>query len=483
MKFDVAIIGAGVIGALTARELTRYRLRVLLLEKSDDVAGGASRANSGIVHGGFDPAPGSRKAFFNRRGTEKMQALAEELGVSYRNNGSMVLAFSDEEARSVRELYERGLRNGIPGLSLIGKEEILRLEPHVSPDVTVALRCTSSGIVCPYGLTIAAAGNAMDNGAELWCNFAVDAITPCEQGFRISSGDRSVEADFVVNCAGIHADRIAAMIGDTEYRILPRKGEYLLLDRAEGNLCSHTLFQVPTKAGKGVLVTPTADGNLLIGPTSVPQPDKDCRDTTADGMAAIRTAAEKTMKNIPYRQIITSFTGLRASLVGQEDFVLTPSSHFPRFLHAIGIDSPGLSSAPAIAEELVRLLREAGLPCIPNPDFCGCRASYHVFAGCNDEEKNAIIRKNHAYGHIVCRCESITEGEILDAIRRNPPARSIDAVKRRVRAGMGRCQGGFCTTYVTDLLAREGHISPLQVTKCGPGSELLTGWSKQEDAQ
>lgn len=483
MKFDVVVIGAGVVGALVARELSRYELKVALLERSDDVAAGASRANSGIVHGGFDPMPGTRKAELNLRGTMMMPALTAELGVSYRNNGSLVLAFSEEEAAHVRALYDRGIANGVPGLSILSREEVFALEPNVSREVVAALRCTSSGIVCPYGLTIAAVGNAMDNGVKLICNFEVDHICHTADGYVIYAGDRKVESDYIVNCAGLFADRVAAMVGDTGYNLIPRMGEYMLLDHAARDLCSHTLFQVPTAAGKGILVSPTADGNILIGPTSVEveNRDRDHRDTSAAGLAVIRRAAEKSVPQIPWRQIITSFTGLRASLEGGDDFVIEASKAAARVVHAVGIDSPGLSSAPAIAKELVALLQGEGLVCKNKENFCGTRPSYHAFAHLSDEEKNAKIAENPAYGHVICRCEVITEGEIVDAIHRNPPARSMDAVKRRVRTGMGRCQGGFCTTYITEILARELGISVGEVTKFGEGSELLRGFTKEEE--
>ena len=478
MKYDVAIIGAGVVGALTARELMRYRLRVVVLEKESDVAGGASRANSGIVHGGFDPLPGTKKAALNLRGTAAMPALARELGVSYVPNGSLVLAFSAEEMESVRALYDRGIQNGVPGLSLLSHDEVLALEPAVSDKVVGALRCTFSGIICPYGLTVAAVGNAMDNGAELLTDFGVDRIEKTDDGFSLFAGERRVDAAFVVNCAGLGADRVAAMIGDTRYELVAKKGEYMLLDRTEGALCSHTLFQVPSKAGKGVLVSPTADGNLLVGPTSVKIDDREEKETTAEGLAFLRQAAAKTVEGIPYRKVITSFTGLRAALVGEEDFVIEPSAVSPRFIQAMGIESPGLSSAPAIAEEIVSLLAEGGLTLVKNPDFDGHRASYHTFAHLSPEEKNEWIKREPAYGHIICRCETVTEGEILEAIRRNPPAKTTDGVKRRVRAGMGRCQGGFCLSYVTELIAREHGIDETAVTKYEPGSHWLCGETK-----
>lgn len=479
MKYDVAIIGAGVVGALTARELSRYRLKVVLLEKESDVAGGASRANSGIVHGGFDPVPGTKKAYLNVRGTAMMPALAKELGVAFRQNGSIVLAFSDEEMEHVKKLYDRGVANGVPGLSILDAKTLHEMEPNVSEKAIGALLCTSAGIICPYSLTIAAAGNAMDNGVELLCDFAVDAIEKKENSFVIRSGERAVEASYVVNCAGLFGDRIAAMVGDDRYKIVPRKGEYMLLDHTAASRANATLFQVPTAAGKGVLVSPTAHNNLLVGPTSVAIDDKCCRDTTPDGLDAIRAAAAKTMADIPYRQVITSFTGLRAALVGAEDFVIEASTASPRFVQAIGIESPGLSSAPAIAKELVSLLREAGLATEEKPEWNGTRPSYHCFGEMSDEEKNALIAREPTYGHVICRCETITEGEILEAIRRNPKARTMDAVKRRVRAGMGRCQGGFCSSYVSELIAREHGIPETEVTKCGGNSRLLFGETKE----
>ena len=478
MRYDVAIIGAGVVGALTARELSRYQLKVALLEKESDVAGGASRANSGIVHGGFDPVPGTKKAKMNVRGTAMMPALAKELGVQFRQNGSIVLAFSDEEMAHVRKLYDRGIENGVPGLSILSAEELHKMEPNVSEKAVGALLCTSAGIICPYSLTIAAAGNAMDNGVALFCDFAVDAIDKTEDGFIIHAGEKTLEAAYVVNCAGLFGDRIAKMVGDDRYEIVAKKGEYMLLDHTAASRANATLFQVPTAAGKGVLVSPTAHNNLLVGPTSVAIDDKCCRDTTPEGLDAIRAAAAKTMADIPYRQVITSFTGLRAALVGAEDFVIEASVASPRFVQAVGIESPGLSSAPAIAEELVRLLRDGGLVTEEKADWDGTRASYHRFGEMSDEEKNELIAREPAYGHVICRCETITEGEILEAIRRNPKARTMDAVKRRVRAGMGRCQGGFCSSYVSELIAREHGIPETEVTKCGGNSRLLFGETK-----
>lgn len=477
--YDVAIIGAGVVGSLVARELSRYQLHVCLLEKGEDVAEGATRANSAIVHGGFDPLPGTLKAKLNVRGAALMPQLAGELHVPYRRNGSLVVAFSAEEEPVLRELYRRGMDNGVPGLRLLTASEVLTLEPHLSPTATAALLCESSGIISPYELAIAAAGNAMDNGVILRTGFPVKQIEEQDGAFVIRSDTGAVACRYAVNCAGQNADEIAHRMGETDISVLPKKGEYLLLDKQAGDLVSHTIFQVPTAAGKGVLVTPTVDGNLLIGPTSHAVASKEDRDVTREGIEEIRRKAEKSVSGLPLRQVIRSFAGLRASMEGG-DFVLRPARKNPRFIHTLGIDSPGLSAAPAIAEEVVALLRAAGLACKKKEGFLSQRISAHAFRDMPPEEKNARIAKDPRFGHIVCRCESVTEGEIVAAIHQNPPAHTVDAVKRRTRAGMGRCQSGFCTTYITELLARELHMPEETVVKAGKNAYMLVGRTKRQ---
>ena len=476
MIYDIAVIGAGVVGGLVARELSRYELKVVILEKSDDVASGASKANSSIVHGGYDPEPGTLKAKLNARGTALMEALCRDLDVHYRNNGSLVLAFDAEQDEHVKKLYQRGIQNSIPGLSVISGDEARRLEPALSEKVTSALSCTSSGIVCPYDLTIAAVGNAMDNGAELLCNFEVTSIKDNGHEYEISNGTETVKARYVVNSAGLFSDKIAEMLGDT-YHIVAKKGEYMLFDRSEGALVSRTIFQTPTKAGKGILVTPTVDGNLLIGPTSVVT-DKDDKATTLEGLDITKATALKSTEKLNFRKIITSFAGLRSSCTESDDFIVKMSENSPRALELIGIDSPGLSSSPAIAEYAVELLGLAGLELHEKKAFIKTRVSCRRFEKMTAEEKNEIIKKDATYGHLVCRCETITEGEILAAIRQNPPARSLDAIKRRTRSGMGRCQGGFCTPFITELLAKELGIDETSVTKFGGESKMLCGKTK-----
>lgn len=474
MLCDVAIIGAGVIGGMLARELSRYDLSVCLLEKENDVAMGASRANSGIVHGGYDPEPGTLKAKLNAQGVELLFRAAEELHVPCRRNGSMVCAFSAEEEPLLEALYQRGQINGIPGLALISGHEARALEPQLSEAVTRVLHVTNAGIIGPYELTIAAIGNAMDNGVVLHCNFAVSGIRWEDDAFTLTAASGAqVRSRYIVNCAGGYSDAIARMVGDDFFRIIPRAGEYMLLDKAEGDRVSHTLFQCPTRDGKGILVTPTVHGNLLTGPTAAPVETPESRDTTAEGLATVSRLAAKSVPGVDFRQVITSFTGVRASCAGS-DFILEASKKHPGLIHAAAIDSPGLSCCVSIAKYLIDILKAQGLSLSEKENWSGTREDPNAFRELSDDEKDAWIKANPAYGKIVCRCETVSEGEILAAIRTNPPARDMDAVKRRTRSGMGRCQGGFCGPYVMELLARELGIPMEEVTKNGGGSYMVT---------
>lgn len=475
MVYDVVIAGAGVIGGMLARELSRYELRVCLLEKENDVACGASKANSGIIHGGFDPEPGTLKAKLNAEGVEKLYQAAEMLHVPHRRNGSFVCAFGPEEEPSVRALYERGLTNGITGMSLISGEEARKLEPNLSPAVTLVLDVPTAGIICPYELTIAAVGNAMDNGVELKLNFEISEIQQQDGVYTVTAADgQRVQGWYVVNCAGGYSDRISAMVRDESFQIIPRAGEYLLLDKAEGSRVSHTIFQVPSKEGKGILVTPTVDGNLLTGPTATRVETPESRQITPQGISMVTRLASKSVPSVDFRQVITSFSGVRSSEAGG-DFIIRPAAGSRSFVNVAAIDSPGLTSCVAIAEYTVALLRDLGLKASPKADWNGTRENPHAFREMGDSEKDAYIKEHPAYGKIVCRCETVSEGEIRDAIRRNPGARDIDGVKRRTRAGMGRCQGGFCMPMVMQLLAEEHQVPMEQVTKKGGSSNPLFG--------
>lgn len=475
MVYDVVIIGAGVIGGMLARELSRYAISVCILEKENDVAMGASRANSGIIHGGHDPIPGTLKAQLNTLGVEPLFQAAKELNVPCLRNGSLVCGFSRADEAHLEQLYRRGVENGVPGLKIISGDEARLLEPELSKEVTRALLVPHSGIIGPYELTIAAIGNAMDNGVALLRNFRVSGITKHNEAFAIRSDDgQQVRCRYVVNCAGCYADRIAQMAGDCDFEIIPRAGEYILLDKSEGTRIKHTLFQCPTAEGKGILVTPTVHGNLLTGPTAAKVPSPECRDTTPAGMARVKLFAAKSVPNIDFRKQITAFSGIRSSEAGG-DFILRASEKVPGLIHAAAIDSPGLTCCVSIAKYITDILRHCGLALDEKPDWCGSRPSQSEFHNMTDGEKNAFIQKNPAYGKIVCRCEMVSEGEILAAIRANPPALDMDSVKRRTRSGMGRCQGGFCAPYVMKLIAGELGIPVEEVTKSGKDSRMVLG--------
>ena len=473
--FEFAVIGAGVIGGMVARELTKYTDSVCILEKGNDVALGATRANSAIVHAGYDAYVGSLKAKMNVRGSKMMAEVCRQLGVKYKNNGSLVVGFNDEDEQTLLGLCERGKTNGVDGVRVIYRDEILKLEPNIGDEVTVALHAPTGAIVCPYELCMASVGNAMDNGASLKTSFKVTKIENIDGGYRVYSDGDYIDAKWVINCAGLYSDEISAMVGVDSFTIRPRRGEYMLLDREVGGHITHTVFRCPSKMGKGVLVSPTVDGNLLVGPTAEDIDDKEDTKTTAAGLAKVRALASAQVARIDFSKVITSFTGLRAT-GSTGDFVI----NIPKagFVNVGGIESPGLSSAPAIAEYVVELLSEAGYKAEARSDFKGTRRPMHFFSHLSVEEKNALIKERPEYAHVICRCETITEGEILDAIRTNPRPTDVDGIKRRTRASMGRCQGGFCTPYIIELLASEMGVDYTAVTKFGGNSYINFGKTK-----
>ncbi len=474
--YDVAIIGAGVVGGMVARTLSRYNLKICIIEKENDVAMGATKANSAIVHAGFDAKEGSLKARLNVEGSNLMERVCRELNVKYKNNGSLVVGFNDEDKATLADLLKRGNANGVKGLKLLEKDELKTLEPNLADSITCALHAPTGAIVCPYELTVAAIGNAMDNGAGLFCGFEVSDIKRTADGYEILSAEKAVKAKFVVNCAGLYSDEIAKRAGDDTFSVTPRRGEYILLDKECGDLVSHTIFRTPSKMGKGILVSPTVDGNLLLGPTSVNIEDKEDKDLTNEGFAKIIESAKETVKGVPFNKAITSFCGLRA--VGSTgDFIITSPS--AGFINAAGIESPGLSASPAIALYIKDMLSGLGLTLKEKADYNPIRPSMHAFREAPIEEKNEMIKENPAYGKIVCRCEGVSEGEILDALRMNPKARDLDGVKRRTRAQMGRCQGGFCSPYITELIAKEQGIAFEKVTKFGGNSFINIGKTKE----
>ena len=474
--FDVIVIGGGVVGGLILRELTKYKLNACLLEKASDVAMGASKANSGIVHAGFDATVGSLKAKFNVEGNKMMEGVCADLGVKFRRNGSLVVAFSEEELETLHTLKARGEANGVEGLEIISQEQLRQMEKNISDDALGALHASTGGIVCPYELTIASIGNAMDNGATLMTDFEVCAIEKTEGGYAVKSQDgQTVEGKIVINCAGLYSGKIAEMVGDTDIEIGARKGEYILLDRESSDFVAHTLFFTPTKLGKGILVTQTVDNNILLGPTA--EEGEATTQTSASGLAFVIEKARKMCKNPPLFNTITSFAGIRA-YSDRHDFVIEESKTAQGVIHCAGIESPGLTASPAIAKYVVETLVGGKLALEKNEAFDGTRTPDDFFKHLSMEEKNEIIKKDPSYGRIICRCEQVTDGEILRAIRQNPPAKDIDGVKRRTRSGMGRCQGGFCQPYVAELIAKEQGVSLTSITKNGKGSDLLTGVTK-----
>lgn len=471
---DVIIIGGGVTGCAVARELSLWDLDVLLVERGEDICSGTSKANSAIVHAGFDAKPGTKKARFNVEGSRRMKELAVDLDFAWKNNGALVLCFSEEERAAVQELYDRGIANGLTGeeLRILSGEEARKLEPALSEEVVCALEAKSSAIVCPFELTCALAENAAANGVSFRFLSEVTGVERSEEGYIVRLSDASVlKSRYVVNAAGIFSDSIHNMVSGHKLAITPRRGDYLLMDKEAGGTVSHTIFQLPGKFGKGVLVTPTVHGNLLAGPTAIDTADKEDTATTAAALAEVQERAAVSVPRMPFKQVITSFSGLRAHEAGG-DFVIGECEDAPGFFDAAGIESPGLSAAPAIGQYLAGLIADkAGARTKENAVHT--RIGIPHMALLSNEERAELILRDPAYGQIVCRCENVTEGEIREAIRRTPGARSMDGIKRRVRAGMGRCQAGFCTPRVMEILSEELKIPMEEVCKNVPGSELL----------
>lgn len=476
--YDVLIIGGGVTGSAIARELSRYDLKTALFEKGEDVCSGTSKANSGIAHAGFDAVPGSWKAKMNIRGSQMMEELSRKLDFPYKRNGSLVLCFDEKDRPRLEKLLQQGKENGVEGLEILEKKELLALEPALSEEVVCALHAPTGGIVCPFKLTIALAENAAVNGVEFHLNEGVKRVQPgTVEGYTVETGKGTYETRIVVNAAGLYGDEIHNQVSGEKLHITPRKGEYCLMDKKIGQLVSHTIFQMPTAMGKGVLVTPTVHGNLMVGPTATDISDKEGVDTTAEGLDEVLKKAALSVKSLPRGVTITSFAGLRAH-EDHDDFILGEVKDAPGFFDAVGIESPGLTSAPAIgewmAEKIVEKLRKTQ-KVDEKKDFQETRKDIPNIASMDQAEAAALIAENPAYGTIICRCEKVTEGEIIDAIRRPLGARSLDGIKRRTRAGMGRCQAGFCSTKVMDILARELGIPLEEVTKAGGASKMLTG--------
>lgn len=475
--YDVVIIGAGVSGSAVARELSRYKGRFCVLEKEEDVCCGTSKANSGIVHAGYDARPGSLMAKLNVEGNRRMEALSKELDFPFRRTGSFVVCTDEGSRQKLQELLERGQKNGVEDLQILSREEALSLEKNLADEVVAVLYAPTAGIVCPFGLTIALAENACENGVEFQFDTEVSAIKKQGEGYVIETSKGVFKTRYVVNAAGVYADIFHNMVSADKLHITPRKGEYFLLDKGAGGHVSRTIFALPGKYGKGILVTPTTHGNLLVGPTATDILEREGTNTTADGLAAICEKAGLSVKDLPLGKVITSFAGLRAHEDGHE-FIIGEAADAPGFIDCAGIESPGLTSAPAIGAMVAGILKEK-LNLSDNASFVAERKGILNPAKLSVEERNRLIEDNPAYGNIICRCEMISEGEIIDAVKRPLGAKSLDGVKRRTRAGMGRCQSGFCSPRTMEILHRELGIPMEELTKSGGDSRMITGGRKE----
>ena len=477
--YDVVIIGAGVTGAAVAWKLAEYDIKTCVLEKCSDVCEGTSKANSAIIHAGYDAEPGSLKAKLNVRGNEMMDELCEDLDIPFKRIGSLVVCIYKDALPGLKELCERGEKNGVKGLKLLSREEALLTEPNLSDETQGALFAPSAGIICPFELNIAMAEIASMNGAEFKLNTEVQDIKKdSDSNFRIFTNNGEYKARYVVNAAGVYADVIHNMVSSKKMHITQRRGDYCLLDKQAGAHVNHVIFPQPTELGKGVLVAPTVHGNLIVGPTAIETEDKEGTATTAQGISELTQKAGNHVKNIPMNKVITSFAGLRAH-EDNNDFIIEEVSDVPGFIDCAGIESPGLTSCPAIGEMVCDILKNL-MDLKKKENIITKRKGVRRTEGLSTEEMNALIKENPAYGNVICRCESITEGEIIDAIHRPLGARTLDGIKRRTRAGMGRCQAGFCMPRTMEILARELGLSYEDITKFGGDSNIVAARTKGE---
>lgn len=502
MKYDIVIIGAGVTGSSIARELSKYKLKICVIEAHSDVCEGTSKANSGIVHAGFDAKPGSLKAKLNVLGSKMMEPLSKELDFHYRRNGAMVVAFNQGQISKLTELAEQSIENGAGELEIINGDQARVIEPSLSREIVAALLVKTSGIVCPFNMTIAFAENAAVNGVEFRFNSKVIEIEKSKADFLLQIDNYNhlkdettkqfISTKMIINAAGVYGAEIHNMAVENSLdetldveRIIPRRGEYCLYDYTEGLLVNHTIFQVPTELGKGVLVTPTVHWNLMIGPNAQDLEDKENNITTENGLEEILRKGSRSLNKLPdSKKIITSFAGLRAHRP-EDDFRIEEVESLPGFIDVIGIESPGLSCAPAIGPYVAKIVKISAkksnlFELTRKESWKGTRKSYRVLWDKTPEERDKLIKENPAYGEIICRCEKVSRGEIEDAIRRPLGATTLDGLKRRVRPGSGRCQGGFCTPKLLEILAKNQGCTIEEITKSGGKSKIVLGAGSAE---
>lgn len=474
--YDVVIIGAGVVGCAIARELSRYEVKACVIEKDEDVCNGTSKANSAISHAGFDAMPGTLKAKLNVEGNLMMEELSKELDFPYKQIGALVVCTKETDQEKLQELYNRGIKNGVEGLRILGEREVRKMESNLSDQVVAALYAPTSGIVCPFHMTIAFAENAFENGVEFKLNTKVENIQKEEDRYVVETSDGTFKTRAVVNAAGVYADEIHNMVSQEQLKIVARRGDYCLLDKTAGEYVSRTIFPLPNKFGKGVLVSPTIHGNLIVGPTAMDVEDKEANNVKQDGIDFLMEKGKETVADLPMRQVITSFAGLRAH-ESKGDFTIGEPKDAKYFFDAAGIESPGLTSAPAIGVMVAEMIKDA-LHLAKKRNFVSKRKGILNPQTLSKEERIALVQEHPEYGNIICRCEMVTEGEILDAIHRPLGAKSLDGIKRRTRAGMGRCQSGFCSPRTMEILARELEVPMADITKSGGQSKIIAGINK-----
>ncbi len=475
--YDITIVGAGIIGTFIAREISKYNISILLIDKENDVANGATKANTALVHAGYDAPTNTNMAYFNVRGNPMFDKVCEELDVPFKRIGSLVLAFDDKDMDIIKNLYQRGLNNGVKDIKILDRKATKKLEPNIGDDVIGALYAKSAGIVGPWELAIALAENAIENGVKLSLNTKVEDIKRLDGHYLIKTNEGEFNSKIIVNCAGVYADELNNIVSNNKFKITPRKGQYYLMDKSLDGLINKIVFQCPTPKGKGVVVAPTVHGNVIIGPDNEIRRYKDDTTTEKDNLNYIRESANRSIKNIAFNKVITTFAGVRAD-PNTRDFIIGEAEDSKGFINVAGIKSPGLTCSPAIAEYVVNLIDEKFNGLEKKDDFNPIRKKPIRFMELSDEEKNLLIKKDPRYGNIICRCENITEGEIVDAIHRKAGATTVDGIKKRVRPGSGRCQGGFCLPRVMDILAREQNISMENITKDSPSSYYLIGKTK-----
>lgn len=475
---DVLIIGAGVAGTFIARELARYSLEIVLIDKESDIANETTAANSAIIHAGYDAKADKLKGYYNAKGNAMYDQICEELDVPFKRCGSLVVGFNEEDLKTIHQLYENGQKNSVPDLKILNQTQVHEMEPNLKDSVTCGLFAPSAGIIGPWELAIALVENALENGIELRLETEVTAIEKGEGHFKVVTTKGQLITRYVINCAGVYSDQINQMVAEAHFKIQPRKGHYFVLDKDCGGLVNHIIFQCPTSKGKGVLITPTVHGNLLVGPDSVETDTYDDTSTFSESLEYIQQRALITVEKIPFNKVIRSFAGLRAS-TRKGDFIIEGVEGVPGFINVAGFDSPGLSSIPAVAIEVVHILKDIMGGLTERKGFNPNRRKVIRFMELPNEEKAKLIAQNPQYGRVICRCENVTEGEIVDCIRRAAGATTVKGVKKRVRPGMGRCQGGFCGPRILEILSRELNKELSEIMYDSTSSYLLTEETKK----